>query len=99
GLIGRVAPVTAVVVGGGNPFGTVPGAAAANVGVMAATPFVVGTGLPMAVPPVSNCTEPAGVLPPSVTVAVRVTVWPTVAGLGEAVSVVVVELAGPLTIW
>jgi hypothetical protein len=48
----------------------------------------------MSLPPTSNCTEPAGLLPSAAdTLAVSVTGPPAVAGLGDAVSVVVVGTA------
>jgi hypothetical protein len=64
--------------------------ALANVVVVVACPLALtATGDPMLVPPSSNCTAPAVA---GVSVAVRVTVWPVAAGLGDAVSVVVVAL-------
>jgi hypothetical protein len=48
--------------------------------------------VPSGVAPSMNVTLPVGVLPAPVTVAVNVTDWPNVLGLGEAVRAVVVAL-------
>ena len=76
--------------------------AEANVVVVTAAvatpPPFTATGAPMLVPPTSNCTVPAGVvLSAADTFAVSVTVAPVPAGLGDAVSVVVVAvITGPV---
>ena len=55
--------------------------------------------LPREVLPSKKVTEPVGLPEFAVTVAVRVTAWLVVAGLGEAASaVVVVAAAGALTV-
>jgi hypothetical protein len=47
--------------------------------------------LPSTVAPSLNVTDPVGVPPPPVTVAVKVTAWPNVLGLSDEISDVVVE--------
>ena len=54
--------------------------------VRAALPPLKVTGAPRLAAPSMNCTVPVGVLP--VTVAVKVTDWPTVEGLSEETTVV-----------
>jgi hypothetical protein len=49
--------------------------------------------LPRRVAPSKKATDPVGVPETAVTVAVKVTCWPTVLGFGSAVSVVVVVVA------
>ena len=56
--------------------------------VRVATPAVRATGAPRLEEPSTNWTVPVGLLP--VTVAVKVTYWPTVAGLRDATTAVVV---------
>ena len=69
-----------------------------DVSCRAATPELM-VPLPREVPPSKKAIEPVGLPEFAVTVAVRVTAWLVVAGLGEAASeVVVVAAAGALTV-
>src|SRR5215472_9355564 len=92
-----VEPLKAVVLVGVNTADNVSVAAAVKVVVVVATPLALtATGVPMLVPPASNCTVPAGWVPSvAVVVEVRATVVPTWAGFGDAVSVVFVAVACP----
>src|SRR5581483_10748687 len=59
-----------------------------------AWPLLRATGVPRLVAPFMNCTEPVGVPPPGergVTVAVRFSGWPNVAGFGLWVTPVLVD--------
>src|SRR5215472_11843426 len=97
-----VEPLKAVVLVGVNTADNVSVAAAVKVVVVVATPLALtATGVPMLVPPASNCTVPAGWVPSvAVVVEVRATVVPTWAGFGDAVSVVFVAVAcaGPVAL-
>jgi hypothetical protein len=87
-----------------QPF--VPVKAAVTVWLPAASADVLKDACPAAstatllarvVAPSVNVTEPVGVPLAPLTVAVNVTAWPTVEGLGDEVSAVVVELGDPVT--
>ncbi len=69
--------------------------------VQVATPEPLSATPPQPVivlPPSEKATVPAR-LGPGVTVAVKVTLWPTVEGLPEVLTVVVVEPCAALTVW
>ena len=73
--------------------------AARAVVVKVAWPAARVTGAPRLVTPSLNCTVPVGVPEPEVTVAVKLTDWPTVDGFGPAERTNAVAVAAWVTWW